>query len=200
MTITWHGLYTIKLVTPQTTLIIDPHPKTDRFPAVRSKASIVALSNPAAPDMSHLEGIQEDPLIINTPGEYSADDLTLSAISWRGADGNERSLHRWHIENMVIVHLGSLDRALTPAELQKLEQTDTDILLLPIGGSNSPMLKIALSILTTIEPRIVIPINYDSVNAFAKQMGVSTGSTQPRLNISRRKLPEEGLETIILSA
>jgi L-ascorbate metabolism protein UlaG (beta-lactamase superfamily) len=181
-------------------IVIDPHPKTDTHPAFRAKASIVALSNPQAENMSYLGGIQDNQLLITTPGEYSTAELTLHAIGWRAADGTERSLQRWHIDDMVIVHLGSLDRALEPPELQQLEQTDVDILLLPLGGKEQPLLKNALSALMTIEPRVVIPIHYESVEAFAKEMGVNSRQTEPKLTTSRRKLPAEGLETVILSA
>jgi L-ascorbate metabolism protein UlaG (beta-lactamase superfamily) len=199
MTISWHGLYTMKITTPAATLVLDPHPKTGRHANFRGKASIVALTNPAEPSMSYLEGIQENPVLINGPGEYSISDITLHAQGWHGGDGTERTVQRWHIENVVIVHLGALNRTLTPAELQKLEQTDIDILFLPIGTTEDSR-QVALSLLTTLEPRVVIPINYDSVDGFAKEMGVSSKEAQPKLAISRRKLPAEGMETVILTA
>jgi len=199
MTITWHGLYTVKITTPAVTLVLDPHPKTNRQSNFRAKASLIALSNPTEPAMSYLDGIQDNPRLINGPGEYSVADVTLYAQGWQGSNGSEQTVQRWHIENMVIVHLGALDRVLTPAELQGLEQTDIDILLLPIGQTDES-LKTALSLLSTLEPRVVIPINYDSAAGFAKEMGVSIRDAQPKLTISRRKLPAEGLETVILTA
>ena len=200
MTITWHGLYTVKIVTQNTTIIIDPHVKTENFPAFRGKATIVALSNPGSPEMSYLDGIQGDPIIINTPGEYSVSEVTLNGTSWLDTDGTEHSLQRWHIENITIAHLGALDRKLEDSELQQLEQTNIDILLLPIDNNGSLSTEDALSMLTIIEPRVVIPINYKSVKDFAKQMGVDPSQSQTKLTIARRKLPEEGLATVILSA
>lgn len=193
MNITWHGHHTIKIVTHGVTVVIDPRVPQKDFPPFRAKADIVALSNPTDKNMSHLGGIQGTPTIINTPGEYSLSGLTLSARGWRHSDGSERSLQRWHIEDVTILHLGDLTRKLTTEELQEIEQIPIDILLLPINGHDKTMI-------TTIEPRVVIPTNYTSVNAFAKEMGINPNSAQPKLTINSRKLPTEGLATVILSS
>ena len=192
MNITWHGHHTIKIVTHGVTVVLDPHAPQKSLPPFRAKADIVALSNPVDKSMSHLDGVQGTPIIINTPGEYSLSGLTLYARGWRHSDGSERSLQRWHIEDVTILHLGDLSRKLTTEELQEIEQIPIDILLLPINGHDKTMI-------TTIEPRIVIPINYTSINAFAREMGVSPKNIQPKLTVNTRKLPAEGLATVILS-
>lgn len=198
MIITWHNLFTVKISTPSATLVLDPHAKTAKLPGFRSKAHLVALSNPNDPTMSYLQGIQGTPTIIDTPGEYSFGGITLYAIGWQGSDGAERSIQRWHIENMVIVHLAALDRQLSNAELQQLEQTAIDILLLPIADRGQWSLRTALATLTVIEPRLVVPINFTSHKDFVKQMGVSGQAGQSKLAISRHKLPSEGVETVVL--
>jgi len=208
MVITWHGNFTIKIVSQGKILIIDPHSATAGLSAVRGKADLVALSNPANPDMSHLSGIQNHPTLIGGAGEYSIDSLVLFAQGWHDAEGNERNLQRWHIEGMVLLHVGALNRKLEDAELQKLEQINIDILLLPIGGQDGLNTKEALELLTTIEPRVVIPINYkipkltsqhEPVTQFAKEMGINPIQAVPKYSISANKLPAEGLVTTIIS-
>lgn len=208
MLITWHGQYTIKIVTRNITLLIDPHsPKTGLAP-LRVKTDIIALSNPQNKEMSYLKSLTGNSLIIDNPGEYSLSHLTLYARGWHDKEGNERAFHRWHIENITLLHVGALNRKLRDTELQELEDIDIDILFLPIGGHDSFNVEKALNLLTTVEPRIVIPVHYHipklnnkiiSVDQFAKEMGVSPKNTIPKLNITTGKLPAEGLETIILS-
>jgi len=200
MTISWHGHYTVKITTPATTLVIDPHGKSNSFPPFRGKANVVALSNPSETAMSYLDGLQGNPIILTTPGEYSLAGFSLRAIGWHDKSGQEKSLHRWIIDNLTVVHLGSLTRKLTDQELQQLEQTTIDILLLPLNTSDSFPLKESMSLVTLIEPRIVVPINYDSAKEFAQEMGVNPRQAEPRLTVSRSKLPEEGTKTVILSA
>ena len=208
MLITWHGQYTIKIVSRNTILLIDPHSPETGLTPLRVKTDIIALSNPQDKEMSHRKSLTGNPLIIDTPGEYSLSQLTLYARGWHDEDGNERAFHRWHIENITLLHVGSLNRKLEDTELQELEDIDIDILFLPVGGGEGLDVEKALKLLTTVEPRIVIPIHYKvpklnkdlaSVDQFAKEMGVSPKDAIPKLNITNSKLPAEGLETIILS-
>lgn len=149
--------------------------------------------------MSYLDGITGEPTVINTPGEYSIAGLTLHAPGWLDASNTERSFHLWSIENITIVHLGALTRMPTDDELQHLEKTTVDILLLPVGAEHSLPLKDAISLITIIEPRVVIPIAYKDIKAFTQQVGVDPNNQQDKFTTSRSKLPEEGLETVILS-
>jgi L-ascorbate metabolism protein UlaG (beta-lactamase superfamily) len=208
MTITWHGQYTIKIQTNVTTIIIDPYSPDCGLPLIRSKANIVALSNPASASMSHIKSVQGEPYIIDTPGEYAPQGATLHAMSWYTSEGVERNVQRWHIEGFVLLHVGALNRPLNNDELQELEKTDIDILFLPVGNKESLTVKQAVELLTTIEPRIVIPIHFkipklreelESVEPFANEVGAEKSQREKKLTLkSRKKLPEKELATIIL--
>lgn len=193
MQISWYGEYTVKVISKETTLILDPG-------AIRAKADVVALSNPSDPEMSQISGIQGDPLIIKTPGEYSFKEFTLHSIGWHSEDGIERNLQRWMVEDMVILHVGALNRELQEQELRELERVDIDVFLVPIGGGSGLTAKQALKMITTIEPRIVIPINYtEGLKAFAEEMGVTTIIPEKKVILKASKLPTEDTQTIILA-
>ncbi len=208
MQISWHGKLALKLVTPSFTAVLDPYAPSVGLPPFRSKAEVVALTNPADPSMSHIEGIQSEYILINTPGEYSIGGASLHAIPWRADDGSERSIHRWFIEDMVIVHLGALNRLMTEDELKEIEQTGVDILLVPVGGGNTLDTKQAIETVTTVEPRVVIPINYalkglkeelSSVEQFAKEMGVDPNQREKKFIAKAGKLPQEEMHIVILT-
>ncbi len=193
MQLSWHGQYTVKVISKDTTLVLDPT-------GLRAKADVVALSNPSDLQMSQLSGIQGDPLIIDTPGEYSFREFTLHSIGWHGEDGKERNLQRWMVEDMVILHVGALNRDLQEQELRELERVDIDVFLVPIGGGSGLTLKQALSMISVIEPRIVIPINYtEGIKAFAEEMGVSSVIPEKKVILKASKLPSEDMQTIILA-
>lgn len=191
MHITWHGDYTVKLVVGDKTIIIDPNT------SFRGKADVVALSDPSNPALSNLKSIQGDPLIIDTPGEYSILGCTLYALGWIDKNEAEHSVQRWEAEKMILLFLGSLDRPLSDAELQELERTNVDILFLPVGGERLKI-KQAMDILTTIEPRIVIPVGFTDIKPFADEMGVSPKNKQSKYLAKANKLPSDDLEIIIL--
>lgn len=209
MTITWHGYFTIKIVTAGTTIILDPYAPHLATTPFKAKAEIVALSSPQDPLTSHLEGIQGEPQVINTPGEFSLAGVTLHARAWHDKQNHEHSLQRWRIEDIILLHVGARNQPLTDNELQELERTDIDILLLPVGGHGTFDTKQALEILTVIEPSIVVPINFatkkakeklNDISTFAKEMGVRPSQTEARLNISSRKIDRDNLTTTILAA
>ena len=193
MHITWHGGYTVKIVSGETTVVFDP---SEGF---RAKAQIVSLTNPADKAASSLSGIQGDPMLLQYPGEYSFSGMTVHAIGWYDEAGHERTVQRWEIEQMVILNLGQLNRGLTDEELAEIERVAIDILLLPVDDKVLP-LKVALALLTKIEPRVVIPINFTNVKQFAEEMGVDAKNVQPKFLAKENKLPAEDMETVILSS
>lgn len=208
MQLSWHGQYTVKIVSKDTTLVLDPYATNLGLSPFRGKAEIVGLSNPQDTTMSNLSGIQGTPLVIDTPGEYSFREFSLHSIGWSDADGKERSLQRWMVEDIVVLHVGSLNRDLNEQELQELERVDIDVFLAPVGGGSGLSMAQAMKMITTIEPRIVIPIHYalpalteklDSVKSFAEEMGVSAAASEKKLLLKKNKLPSEDMQTVILA-
>lgn len=207
MHLSWHGHYTLKIQAGDTTLLIDPlSPETGLAP-VRGAMDVVALSNPSDPTMSYMEGVSEA-VVFNSPGEYETAGLALRALGWRAADGSERSLMRWHIEDMMLLHVGALNRELTDTELQELEKTDIDVLVVPVGGGSGLTTKQALALVTTVEPRVVIPIHYhlpkikeklELVDTFAKEMGLDPKNAEKKVILKANKLPAEDVMTILLA-
>lgn len=207
MIITWHGQYTLKIQSQAATVLIDPYAPNCGLSPLRMKVDIVALSNPMSPTMSHTNGIQGNPRIINTPGEYAINGLALYTLGWNASAGTEQAIQRWHIEHVVLLHVGALNRPLTDQELQEIEKSSIDILFLPIGVGGGLTRHQALELLTIIEPKIVIPIHFklpklkeelEGIEEFAKEVGADPRSYESKLTIkSRSKLPD-GLATIIL--
>lgn len=207
MQISWHGQYTVKIVSKDVTLILDPYSPDLGLPAFRAKADVVCLSNPQEQSMSQVSGISGEPLIVDTPGEYSVKGLTLHSIGWFPETGEERNVQRWVIEDMVVVHVGALIRDLDEKELQELERTDTDVLLVPVGGGSGLTTKQALKLVATLEPRVVVPIHYkldglteelEDVKTFAEEMGVEVKEPEKKLVLKKGKLPQEDVLTCIL--
>lgn len=209
MQITWHGQYTVKLSTKDTIVVMDPYATSEGLSPFRAKADVVVLTNPTDESMSNVSGIQGEPVVVSTPGEYSLRGLTLHAQPWYTEDNVERSLLLWQAEGMTVVHVGALNRELSDTELQSLERTNIDVLLVPVGGGGGLDSKQALKFITTIEPRVVVPIHHklpklkedlESVDQFAKEVGVDPKQVESKLTLKASKLPQDDMETYILSA
>ncbi len=218
MQISWHGQYTIKIQSQDKILVIDPYSPATGLTPLRVKADIVALSNPSDPDMSHIDAVQgvvssdmakRHPFIINSPGEYALNGFVLHGLGWFNGTVTERILQRWMIEEMILLHVGALNRDMTTEELQELEKTDIDVLFVPIGGGNALNTNQALKLISTIEPRVVIPIHYhlpklkdtlEDIVQFAKEVGVDPAVREKKVSLKKNKLPQEEMTTLILEA
>lgn len=209
MHLSWHGQYTIKIQARETTIVIDPYSPTVGLRPFRTQANVAILTNPTNPDMSHLAGLQGEPVILRGPGEFTFGGFTLHSIPWRAADGGERSIQRFLIEGMCLVNLASLNRELTTEELQEIEKTDIDVLLVPAGGADALTAKQAAKQVTTLEPKLVIPIHtalpglkerLEQVDVFAKEFGTSAKHPEKKIVIKANRLPKEEMQVVILSA
>ena len=91
-------------------------------------------------------------------------------------------------------------------QLEKLE--GIDVLLIPVGGKFTLDAKKAVEVISQIEPRIVIPMHYktkdlktdglEGVDKFIKELGIEP-RYEEKLKISKKELPSENTELIILS-
>lgn len=207
MQITWHGAHTIKITTKDAVIVFDPYEPKNAPTPFRAKADIVALSNPSDTTMSHLAGITGEHLTIDTPGEYSVRGTTLDAVGWHDKENNERILYRWEIEGLQCVLLGALDRELTDSELTHLNEVDVDVLILPVGGGTALNTKDALHIVSAIEPRMVIPVNYklpkwkeklDTADTFVEELGAKGSKPEKKINIRANRLPQDEMQTALL--
>lgn len=205
MQISWHGQYTVKITTKEQTLILDPYSPETGLGALKTKADVIALTNPSDPTMSFTDNIQGEPIIVSTPGEYSIKGFTGHAIGWHAEDGSERSVQLWVVEGIAVLHVGSLNRPLTDTELQDLERIGADVLLLPVGGNTLTMDQ-AMKFMTTIEPRMVIPIHYKlpkvkeelaDVKQFIKEIGANVEPVK-KVIVKDNKLPQDEMVTVIL--
>jgi len=208
MHLSWHGEFTIKIQSEESILLLDPlGPETGLTP-LRGKTTVIALTNPADAAMSHTESGDAETIVLDSPGEYDIAGFTLHAVGWRAADGSERSIQRWNIEDLTLLHVGALNRELADTELQELEKTDIDVLIVPVGGGESLNAKQAVQLITTIEPRMVIPIHYhlpglkeklDTIETFAKEMGITASTPEKKVIIKAKKLPQDDMTTVILA-
>ena len=144
------------------------------------------------------------PFVISAPGEYEVKGVFVYAIPLIGADGGQEHLFWIEAENMILVHAGGLRHVPSEAELEKIE--GLDILLTPVGGTDSLDAKKAAELTRELEPRIVIPMMYnvpgltaklDGVEPFLKAVGAKS-ETMPKLKITRKDLPVDDMKVVVL--
>lgn len=212
MIITWQGHSCFKIqdkIGPDgVTLVTDPFNKETGLKVPNFEADIVTVSH-NHDDHNNVAALRGNPFLIDCAGEYDFKGILVEGIDayHDGSQGKERGsniIYRIEVEDISIVHLGDLGDVLDNAQLEKL--AGTDILLIPVGGKYTLDAKKAVEVISQIEPRIVIPMHYkidglkydiDPVDKFVKEIGV-TPSYEEKLKITKKDLPQEDMELVVL--
>lgn len=175
-----------------------------KFPKV--SANIVTLSHDHD-DHNDFKAVEGEPLVIQGPGEYEVAGINVFGIptfhdSEKGAKRGANTVYRIGIDSVSVVHLGDLGHKLTDEQVERIEKVD--ILLIPVGGVYTIDAKEAMEVITQLEPLLVIPMHYgrkelksdvfgelSTLEAFLKEMGKVDIVPQPKLLVTKDKLPTE---------
>jgi len=213
MIITWqgHSCFKIqdKIGSDGVTLVTDPFNKETGLKVPNFEADIVTVSHDHA-DHNNVSALRGQPFVISCAGEYDFKGILVEGIDsyHDNSQGKERGgnmIYRIEVDDISIVHLGDLGDVLDNSQLEKM--AGTDILLIPVGGKYTLDAKKAVEVISQIEPRIVIPMHYktdglkydlDTIDKFIKEIGVEP-SYEEKLKISKKDLPQEDMEVVILS-
>lgn len=211
MQIFWHGFSSIRIEAKtgdaESTLLTDPYFNDSglRFPRT-TEPDILALSHQDR-SLFNLDGVGGSPFIISDPGEYEVKDLFIRGIQDPLAETEKFRplIYRFDAESISVAFLGACKRALTAHEQEQLG--NIDILIIPVGGGSVMDAKVAAGVISTVDPRIVIPIYFDlpgvkeklqGVDAFCKQLGVCQRQDAPKLKIAKKDLMNEDLLVTVL--
>lgn len=213
MMITWQGHSCFKIqdkVGPEgVTVVTDPFDKETGLKVPNFEADIVTVSHDHH-DHNNVSALRGNPFVIDCAGEYDFKGVLVEGIDSFHDDkhGEERGrniIYRMEIDDISVAHLGDLGAPLDNSQLEKL--VGTDILLIPVGGKYTLDAKGAVEVISQIEPRMVIPMHYqteglnmelDSLDKFIKELGIEP-HYEEKLKISKKDLPQEDMELVILS-
>lgn len=215
MDIYWLGQACFKLKGKNTTVLIDPYnPDFTGLKLPKDLSADVVLTTHNHQDHNYTEAVRgithSSPFVFNQSGEYEVSGVIITGISsfHDSSAGSERGSNIiFHIvlDGLNIVHLGDLGQdKLTEEQISQIPQTD--ILLIPVGSIYTIDAKVASDIVSQLEPKIIIPMHYkieglkfelDNVDKFLKEMGAEGVLVQPKLSITKDKLPEESTVVVL---
>lgn len=206
MEIKWHGKRCFTVKGKNTTIVIDPIADRDHT-LKKVDADTVLLSNDYEDQAKLVEG-SEKAEKINWPGEYEirgASIMSIPAYTKEKEDGDTSKgriiILSFMVDSIRVCHLGLIGEELDEETIEKIG--DVDVLLLPIAGKRSLEPKKAHEIVEKIEPRVVIPMNYDNdsqLEPMVKEMGVSDPEKLDSYEVtSKTQLPDEKTDFVILN-
>lgn len=140
-------------------------------------------------------------MVFDAPGEYEIGGILITGIASKAVDGTRNVMFISEIDGIRVGHLG------LPGSASIDDLKNVDILLLPVGGVNALAPNLAADLMTKIEPRIAIPMNYktgdeklslEPLATFLKETGTKP-EPQAKINVSRSGLPSD-LTVMVLEA
>ncbi len=214
MNIQYYGDYCFKIstkpagrATEDIILWTDLLEKGSGLRSPQGQADIVVLTHG---DMNEVkEALKGEPVVLDAPGEYSAKGISaLGFPSFRdtteGSERGQNTIFLFESEDIHIAFLGALGHDLSPDMLDKL--SGTDILFIPIGGTDTLSSKDAAELVRKIEPRIVIPMHYkiagltlplETESAFCEVMGNCPKEHLAKWNIKKKDIEEKLMEVVL---
>lgn len=201
------GHSSFKLRGKSTTIVTDPFDPSMvglRFPKI--EAEIVTVSHDHH-DHNFIGAVSGSPVIINGPGEYEVKGVDIIGINSfhdekEGSERGRNTVYLIKIDGISVVHLGDLGHKLDDKQREIL--SGCHILMIPVGGFFTISAFEASQVVSQLEPTVIIPMHYNTpelnqkvfskiagVDDFLKEMGKESIIPQPKINITKDKLPVE---------
>ena len=203
MIIQWFGHSFFRLDTKNKVIAIDPYSEaaTGLKPS-RFKADVVLITHQHE-DHNNKSVIMGDPFILEGPGEIEIGGIYIEGLltfhdKKRGQERGENTIYLLESEDITICHLGDLGEPKLKEEILE-KVSNTDVLLVPVGGNYTINSEEAISFINQIEPKIIIPMHYalpnlkiklDPIDKFIKSISKKP-EVMDKLVIRKNNLPEE---------
>lgn len=182
-----------------------------RFP--KTEADIVTISHQHQ-DHNNLQSVQNDPLVIDMPGEFEKKGFRVFGYpsfhdDKKGVERGENVVYKIESEGISVLHCGDLGTIPDDNFIDNLG--DINILLVPTGGFYTIDSEQAVQLVRKIEPSIVIPMHYatekhkpeiknnlEPVEVFLQKMAVDKMAPIPKLIVKKEDLLNEEMKVVLL--
>ncbi len=174
MDIKYFGHSSFHIKTKEARVVTDPFdPKAVGLKFPKTEADIVTVSHHHH-DHNYMAGITGSPLLLDWPGEFEKMKVRVWGFrsyhdKKQGAERGENVVFRIEAEDISILHCGDLGVVLTDDFLDDVGEVD--ILMVPTGGFYTIDAGEAVELVQKVEPKIVIPMHYNSPNLNQEMFG-----------------------------
>lgn len=214
MIITYFGKQFFKIGQGDMVLAFNPVSKGSKTGISAHFGSDIALVTTNHPDYNGVEQLshgEREPFIISGPGDYEIKEIFIKGVLSEAiiADPTKDGASKKHINTIYLFTLDGINiaflGALANTEISKESHeaiNSPDIVFIPIGGKGLLDAKAAAKFASSLEPRLIIPMDYDDVSlkAFLKEIGEEKAEVIDKLTLKRKDLENKEGEVVILQA
>jgi L-ascorbate metabolism protein UlaG (beta-lactamase superfamily) len=196
-------------------VLTDPYDRSIGLDIGKPTAHIVTISHKHADhsNSAAVRPLREQVFTIDGPGEYEVGGILISGVRTfhdknQGTDLGRNTVYVVHVDDVVFCHLGDLGHELTTQQIDEIGAID--VLFVPVGGGETIGPAEAASVISQLEPRIVIPMHYAPsdqtsfisdlapLDKFTHELGLKDYQAEEKLSITPSNLPAEGEETRVV--
>jgi L-ascorbate metabolism protein UlaG (beta-lactamase superfamily) len=179
----WFGHNCFRIKSREATIITDPVERSTGYAMAKQTGNIVSISSYDSQN-ANTNVVRPEYRIVDGPGEYEMEGVFVTGVrtfldSARTEQKKFNTAFLFELEGFVICHLGDLGQMPNTEQSEQLSQAD--ILLLPIGGATGLTQEQMAEVVSQLEPKVLIPMQYrteigdrdlQSLETFAKLIGV----------------------------
>ena len=145
---------------------------------------------------------EKDPFVITGPGDYEVKQIFIKGLLSKGPQKPKsylNTIYSFEIDGLNVCFLG----ALSDTEIAKESResiSEPDILFVPVGGGEVIEPQKAAKLASSLEAKLVIPMNYDkeSLKAFLKEMGEEGAEAVDKLTLKKKDVDgKEGSVVVV---
>jgi L-ascorbate metabolism protein UlaG (beta-lactamase superfamily) len=180
-------------------VLTDPFDRSVGMEIGRPAAHIVTVSHkhPDHANVTAVKPMREQLFVIDGPGEYEVGGIMITGVrtyhdTKKGAELGKNIAYVIHMDDVVFCHLGDLGHELTTQQLDEIG--NVDVLFIPVGGGETISPVTASSVISQIEPRVVVPMHYAEPDP---QGAAQTSLLQPDLGPLEKFTHELGLKDVV---
>lgn len=207
MIITYYGKQFFKIAQGEMVLAFNPVGKNSKSGISSRFGADIVLSTTNHPDYNGIDQMtygDRVPFSATGPGDYEVKEIFIKGVLSMSMVGGEKHINTMYtltVDGINIAFLG----ALSNSELSKdaREAVDgPDVLFVPVGGDGVLDPKTAAKIASSLEPKMIIPMDYDNttLKAFLKEIGGEDAEVVDKITLKRKDLDNKNGEVVVLKS
>jgi L-ascorbate metabolism protein UlaG (beta-lactamase superfamily) len=198
MVITYFGKQFFKLQQGEMVLAFNPVSKSSKSGVSAKFGADIALVTTNHADYNGAEQLshgERSPFVIQGPGEYEVKEIFVRGVMTNSELGGKKYINTVYslaVDNINIAFIGAIGEGEIPKEVREVID-GPDILFVPAT-------KGAAKLASSLEPKMVIPMDYDdaTLKAFLKEIGEEKPEVVDKLTLKRKDLDGKEGEVVVL--
>ena len=207
MIITYFGKQFFKIQQGDLALAFNPVSKSSKTGITAHFGTDIALITANHPDYNGVEQLshgEREPFVISGPGDYEIKEIFIKGVLSDATIAGKKyinTIYLFTLDGINIAFLGVLGNVELSKESREALNSP-DIVFIPVGGDGMLDAKAAAKLASSLEPRLIIPMDYDAgtLKAFLKEIGEEKAEVVDKLTLKRKDLDNKEGEVVVLQA